>query len=309
MFSWFRQRNEEDSEENLTRPHFKLPRVSIPPQVKSHGTLGALTFALVVVLVYGVHERSVAAHSSAKSAEAAMQLQELKDAREQINVLNAKLDALSSAQTTQQQPIPQSSSADSNSRRIVIHPTGQRQKPDPRWKKFEAQLDAQGKALDAQGKQIESTRQELASARTDLEGSIAKTHDELVVLEKKGERSYFEFDMEKSKHFNPVGPVSVSLRKANSKSQFADLKLMIDDRELSKKHLNLYEPVIFYPSDEKTPVELVINGISKNHIHGYISAPKYKSSELEANNTSAPPSNNASTDVDAKDRHKLETPR
>jgi hypothetical protein len=303
--SWFLKKTEENPEGSVSRPRFTLPRVSIPPLVKSHGTLGALTFALVVVLVYGVYERSVAARSSAKSAEAAMQLQELNDARAQIQVLSAKLDQAINAQNTQQQPIPQAATDSQPGRHAftVIHPTGHRQKPDPRWKKVQDQLDEQEQQLDAQSKQIESTRQELASARTDLEGSIAKNHDELVILEKKGERSYFEFDLEKSKNFRPVGPVGVSLRKANTKSQFADLKLMVEDRELSKKHLNLYEPVIFYPSEERTPVQLVINGISKNHIHGYISSPKYRASELQAGNGPSSGSEQANA------RPKLDTTR
>ena len=55
----------------------------------------------------------------------------------------------------------------------------------------------------------------------------------------------------------------------------------------------LYEPVVFYSSDRKLPVELVINSISKNHIHGYISEPKYKAAELEA--MANPSANNAAT--------------
>jgi hypothetical protein len=102
------------------------------------------------------------------------------------------------------------------------------------------------------------------------------------VLQKKGERNYLEFDLDKSKNFHPAGPVGVSLRKANTKHQYADLELLVDDRQLSKKHLNLYEPVVFYPSGERQPVELVVISITKNHIHGYISAPKYKASELAA---------------------------
>ncbi len=304
MFSLFREkeRNEQE-EESPSQRRFALPYLAIPPQVRSYGVLGALVISLVVVFIYGVHERSVAAHSSAKVRESAVQMAELKDARAQVTALTAKLDAVMNTQQAAKQTV-----ADGQPQRLaqtVIHPTGQRQKPDPRWRKIQSQLDAQGKELDAQGKQIESTRQELASARSDLEGSIAKTHDELVVLQKKGERNYFEFDLDKSKNFHPVGPVGVSLRKANTKNQYADLKLLVDDRELTKKHLNLYEPVIFYPSDERAPVEMVINGITKNHIHGYISAPKYRRSELEASNTVAPPSDQS----DGKARTKLETPR
>jgi len=62
------------------------------------------------------------------------------------------------------------------------------------------QLDAQGQALDA-------TKQDLVSTRTELQGSIAKTHDEIVVLQRKGERNYYEFDIDKSKQFSHTGPV------------------------------------------------------------------------------------------------------
>ena len=308
MFSLFPDKNQnENEEENPSERRVALPHLVIPPQVRSYGPLGALAIALVVVFIYGLHERSVAAHSSAKVAEATAELAELKDARAQISALSAKLDSVMNARQGAEQ-----AAVEPQARRPapgVIHPTGQRQKPDPRWRKVQAQLDAQGRQLDAQGKAIESTKQEIASARTDLEGSIAKTHDELVVLQKKGERNYFEFDVDKSKNFHPEGPVGISLRKANTKNQFADLKLLVDDRELTKKHVNLYEPVIFYPSDERTTVELVINSITKNHVHGYISAPKYRRAELEAGNTAGPASNSGSGETVAQSHQKLPTPR
>jgi len=103
-----------------------------------------------------------------------------------------------------------------------------------------------------------------------------------VLLEKKGERSYIEFDLQKSKEFKRTGPLSVSLRKANVKNQYADLQLILQDRKLTQKHVNLYQPAMFYQPDSPQPMEIVINDITKNHIHGYISAPKYKQSELAA---------------------------
>jgi len=45
--------------------------------------------------------------------------------------------------------------------------------------------------------------------------------------------------------------------------------------------------VFFYPADSKTPAELVINKISKDHIHGYVSEPKYKGAEVEAKATTS----------------------
>ena len=72
----------------------------------------------------------------------------------------------------------------------------------------------------------------------------------------------------------------MKLRKANVKHQFADLDLIVDDRTLTQKHVNLYQPVMFSTPDSPQPVEVVINQIGKNHIHGYIAAPRYRQSEL-----------------------------
>ena len=95
--------------------------------------------------------------------------------------------------------------------------------------------------------------------------------------------------------FQRQGPIGIRLRKANTKHEFADLELLVDDFKVSKKHVNIYEPVVSYSADRKMPLELVINSISKNHIHGYVSEPKYKTGELEAmakpatNNSAATP--------------------
>ena len=101
-----------------------------------------------------------------------------------------------------------------------------------------------------------------------------------MVLEAKGQRNYVEFDLNKDKQFQREGPVGISLRKANVKHQYADLQLMVDDRSLTQKHVNLDQPVMFYAADSEQPTEVVINTITKDHIHGYVSAPKYGKSEL-----------------------------
>ena len=67
----------------------------------------------------------------------------------------------------------------------------------------------------------------LQSARTELGGDIARNHDEVVALEKKGERNYYEFSFEKSKTYHHTGPISIALRKADSQARvlrFADAR-------------------------------------------------------------------------------------
>lgn len=227
-----------------------------------------LVVIVVAVAAYAFHLHSVSKQLAEQNRSVTATLN---SERDQINALTSKLDTLTAQRAADTQ--------------VADHPPVYR-KPlsgaitrhridDPRWKKMQSQLDDQGKQIDA-------TRQDLSSARTELQGSIATTHDELVLLEKKGERNYYEFDIDKAGQFTREGPVGVRLHKANTKHVYADLELMVDDFKVSKKHVNIYEPVAFYSADSKQPIELVINAISKNHIHGYVSAPKYSSGDLQA---------------------------
>ncbi len=150
-----------------------------------------------------------------------------------------------------------------------------------RFSAMQSTIDDQMKALNDTQNQVSQTRTDLEaginSTRNDLNGSIARTHDELVSLEQKGERSYFEFDITKAKHFQKEGPLMVSLRKADPKHGKYDLAMVVNDNQLSKKSVNLYEPVWINGADREQ-VQLVVNKIDKDHIHGYVSAPKYAQS-------------------------------
>ena len=263
---------------------------------------GLVVLVAGVIGVYGLHEHNV----SKQLAEQNVTLNAaLNTTRDQLNAVSSRVDALN-AQVAAEKPAPQ---PPSEYRKPMNAARSRHRAEDPHWKKMQGQLDNQAK-------QIDTTRQDLASARTELQGSIATTHDELVLLEKKGERSYYEFDLDKSKQFQREGPVGVRLAKANTKHEFADLEMMVEDFKLSKKHVNIYEPVIFYSADSKRPMEVVINAISKNHIHGYVSEPKYKGSELEAAANSPAPvaagANGTPADPNAKPspaRQQLDLPK
>jgi hypothetical protein len=136
----------------------------------------------------------------------------------------------------------------------------------------------------------------LNSRRDELNGSIAKTHEEVVALAKRGERSYFEFDLAKSKEFQRFGPLPLSLRKADPKHNSFDMAMIVDDNPLMKKKVNLYEPIWIHRENQPQPVLVVVNRITKDFVHGYVSAPKYKPSELASTGASsvnpmAPPPN------------------
>jgi len=152
-----------------------------------------------------------------------------------------------------------------------------------RFKQMQSRLDQQQQQLRQTQDDVVKARSDLEgslnSTRDDLNGSIAKTHDELVALEKRGERNYYEFDLAKTRQFQRSGPVMLSLRKADQKHQHLDLALIVNDNSLTKKNLNLYEPVWIYDTDS-TPVQVVVNKIGKDSVHGYVSAPKYSAAEF-----------------------------
>jgi hypothetical protein len=236
---------------------------------------------------YAVHEHHGAQNMATQNERMTAQLAAT---HAQLDTLVAKVNALA-ASNEAKAAAPAYPTAIQTKPRAGTRRAGAAQ--DARFKKMQAQLDAQGKA-------IEDARNDLTGTRTELTGSIARTHDELVVLEKKGERSYYEFDLTKSKQFKRVGPMGISLKKANEKHQYADLQLMVEDRNLSQKHVNLYQPSMFYQPDSQQPIQVVINEISKDHIHGYVSAPKYRPSELvSASDAGANPAH--ATDQAARD--------
>lgn len=244
--------------------------------VRFKAVVAGLSALVIAAAGYGFHEHNVSKQMAGQNSAVTSSLNATRD---QVIALNTKLDAMT-AERAADKAEKSTNTLPGIYRKPMTAATTRHRIDDPRWKKMQGQLDDQAKQIDA-------TRQDLTSARTELQGSIATTHEELVMLEKKGERSYYEFDLDKSKQFQREGPVGVQLRKANTKHEYADLDMLIDDLRVSKKHINIYEPVFFYPAESKSPVELVINKISKDHIHGYVSEPKYKGAEVEAKATTS----------------------
>jgi hypothetical protein len=253
---------------------------------------------------YAIHEHNAAASLEIKNQQTTAALDQTKH---QLDDLTGKVNTLVARAEAPPAPAPApvvAADRPAKPRAIV-------RREDPRFKKLQSQLDAQGKAIEDARSQIAGTQGDLVNTRTELSGSIAHTHDELVLLQKKGERNYTEFDLSKSKQFEHKGPFGMRLKKANDKHQYADMELIVDDRNLSQKHINLYQPVMFYTPDSPQPVEVVINSISKDHVHGYVSAPKYRQSELAsmANTTGNGAQGDQNASSQAPARQKLPVPQ
>jgi hypothetical protein len=247
----------------------------------------ALLVAAGVAAGYGYRQEIMVGHLKAQESVANATINDMQG---QLSTLTTKLNEMSAAQQAAAE-----AAAQKKAQTQAVRPgtagarsaSGKKSIPESR------QLKELRARLDDQQKQLKETQDAVAQNRTDLEGnlnstrdelngSIAKTHEELVALAKRGERSYFEFDLTKSKQFQRVGPVTLSLRKADTKHKSYDVEMIVDDNQLSKKKVNLYEPIWIHTENESQPVQVVVNRVEKNLVHGYVSAPKYKPSELAA---------------------------
>jgi uncharacterized coiled-coil protein SlyX len=285
----------------------------------------ALVFVTVIAFAYGYHERSLVQQLQQQTAATNASMSQLQG---QVSALTAKLNQASTPQApapSVQSPtatsVPSAEESSDTSASLTtpalplpsVAPTAPKPKPAPakrpaakqrhttvdkRYAQLQAELTEQEKQLKETQEAVAKNREDLEgsihSTRDELNGSIAKTHEELVALEKKGERSYFEFDLNKSKQFRRIGPITLSLRKADAKHKNFDIAMIVDDNELNKKKVNLYEPIWIHTENDSQPVQVVVNRIGKDLVHGYVSSPKYKPSELAAatsssNATPAPP--------------------
>jgi len=124
---------------------------------------------------------------------------------------------------------------------------------------------------------LATTISQLLQVRGDLSNTnsiIARNHDELVTLEHRGDRNYYEFTLNRGEK-KPVGTVSLELKKTDAKRSRFTLDIYADDKVYEKKDRNVNEPLQFYSGKEPALYEIVVNGISsKNQISGYLSAPK-----------------------------------
>ncbi|MBI3664087.1 MAG: hypothetical protein HY234_13690 [Acidobacteria bacterium] len=131
---------------------------------------------------------------------------------------------------------------------------------------------------------IEATRKDLEATKGKLErsvgdmgvmsGLIAKNHDELEELKRRGERNIFEFDLRKSKTPSRVGPIQLMLTKVDVKKSKFNVEVIADDKRIPKENKTVNEPVQFYVRGARPPYEIVVFEVSKDRAVGYLSTPK-----------------------------------
>ena len=139
---------------------------------------------------------------------------------------------------------------------------------------------------------LDVTKAKLERATGDMgvmSGLIARSHDDVEELKRRGDRNYYEFTLQKSKTPEKVGPVSIALNKTDQKRSKYTMTVLADDRSIEKKDKTAGEPVQFYVkgSAHSAPYELVVFDVTKNQITGYLSTPKTAGATAAASNGTA----------------------
>ena len=131
---------------------------------------------------------------------------------------------------------------------------------------------------------VAATQADLATTKSQLQrtmgdagvmsGLIARNSTELEELKHKGDRTYYEFTLEKNKDPKLLSSIKVQLKKVDMKKGRFTLNVSSDDRLIEKKDKTLDEPIQFYSGKTPALFELVVNNIGKNTVSGYLSVPK-----------------------------------
>jgi DNA repair exonuclease SbcCD ATPase subunit len=161
-------------------------------------------------------------------------------------------------------------------------------------KESEAKIGAVATDVTGAKKDIEATKTDLEATKSKLDratgdmgvmsGLIARNHDDLEELKRKGDRNYFEFTLQKSKTPQRVGPVQMALNKTDQKKSQYTMTVLADDKSIQKKDKTAGEPVQFYVkgSAKLAPYEIVVFDVGKNQISGYLATPKDTNSPAAA---------------------------
>ena len=129
---------------------------------------------------------------------------------------------------------------------------------------------------------LDTTKNSLQMARGEFGTLIARNHDEIEELRRRGDRDYYEFTIEKKNERQKVGDLMVELKGVNTKKNLYSVALFVDDARYEKKNRSANEPIYFFVHGSRAPLEFTVNSVGKDKITGYLSVPKANTAHAQA---------------------------
>jgi multidrug efflux pump subunit AcrA (membrane-fusion protein) len=275
------------------------------PQESYHYDSGAGGTPRWITILFGILIAAMGALAYAGHSVQSRLEQEVSKAEDQNKILTAQLEQANTRLadlkgqmdvTSQKIGMTQAELADARSRAESIRK--QQAASDAKLsaeivqtqKESEEKIGAVATDVTGAKKDIESTRSDLEATKSKLDratgdmgvmsGLIARNHDDLEELKRRGDRNYYEFTLPKGKTPQRVGPVQIKLDKTDQKKSKYTMTVLADDKSIEKKDKTAGEPVQFYVkgSSRQAPFEIVVFDVNKNQITGYLATPKEASS-------------------------------
>jgi len=105
------------------------------------------------------------------------------------------------------------------------------------------------------------------------QGEISETRATLNQLLAQSKRHALSFELQRGESRLPVGPLSLQLKSADTKSQRYSVCVYVGDKCIELKDRGLNEVVVFMLAKDSAPLELVATKIMHGQILGYVEVP------------------------------------
>jgi uncharacterized protein YoxC len=124
---------------------------------------------------------------------------------------------------------------------------------------------------------LDQTIADLKSTKGDLgvqSGLIATNGKEIQALRELGDRTIYEFTLQKGKAPVKAANMTIAYKKVDPKRNKYTVEITADDKRVEKKDRTVNEPVQMYVGGNRQPYEIVVNEVKKDTIVGYVAVPK-----------------------------------
>jgi chromosome segregation ATPase len=120
---------------------------------------------------------------------------------------------------------------------------------------------------------IKKSVAKVAADQGELSNKIVANTKEVETIKHKTERVSYQFAIEKGAKPINIGTIKLSTPMVDEKNNRFTLLIDSDDKRIEKKEKTLNEAITFYSGKDPQLFEVVITGISKKMIAGYLSVP------------------------------------
>jgi len=230
--------------------------------------------------------RGATASDTREFVQLDLQIAQIQDRLDQVEQENHRLAVALSMANSKKDASAQKSAANSAPPRVEyrVSPTIQQPRatlPDPAMMQKLAALQqgvgvAQNDAT-ANREAWQATTDRLADVAGQVgsqHGEILRGQDDLNKLLAQTERSALSFELRRGSAPEPLGPVTVALKSANSKGQRYTVCVYVQTSCVELRDRTLYEVVQVAVSRNGPPLQVIATKIGKDSVSGYVEVPR-----------------------------------